>query len=182
MAPTRGFRRVIVAIAVTIIAARFFVRQPSAESKPKPAPVRTPTVRGLQDPSRAGAAISSRSPVLQVRNDRWKSVRQQTTLGAGGPARRVDRDLRFHPAGGLTITRSLHDAAAGPGVGQAPAEGRERRRWSVSTVGAAATENSSSPGLRGYLLRAASGLYMPRPRQREAVSPGRLVQVNFTAS
>ena len=49
-------------------------------------------------------------------------------------------------------------------------------------MGAAATENSSSPGLRGYLLRAASGLYMPRPRQREAVSPGRLVQVNWTAS
>ena len=49
-------------------------------------------------------------------------------------------------------------------------------------MGAAATENSSSPGLRGYLLRAASGLYMPRPRPREAVSPGRLVQVNWTAS
>ena len=47
MAPTRGLRRVIVAIAVTIIASHFFVRQPSesSESKPKPAPVRTPTVR-----------------------------------------------------------------------------------------------------------------------------------------
>ena len=47
MAPTRGFRRVVVAVAATIIATRFFVRQPSesSESKPKPAPVRTPTVR-----------------------------------------------------------------------------------------------------------------------------------------
>ena len=44
MAPTRGFRRVVVAVAATIIATRFFVRQPS-ESKPKPALVRTPTVR-----------------------------------------------------------------------------------------------------------------------------------------
>ena len=43
MAPTRGYRRAIVAVAATITAARFSFRQRSAE--PKPAPVRTPTVR-----------------------------------------------------------------------------------------------------------------------------------------
>ena len=41
---------------------------------------------GLQDPSRAGAAISSRSPVLQVRNYRWEFLRHQRTLRTGrGP-------------------------------------------------------------------------------------------------
>ena len=42
MAPTRGFRRALIAVAATITAARFGFRQRSA---PKPAPVRTPTVR-----------------------------------------------------------------------------------------------------------------------------------------
>ena len=51
MAPTRGFRRAIVAIAVTIIAARFSVRllQLRQRAAPKPAPVRTPTVRPKLD-------------------------------------------------------------------------------------------------------------------------------------
>ena len=42
------------------------------------------------------------------------------------------------------------------------------RRWARRR-----RERALSPGLRGDVLRAASGLYMPRPRQREAVSPGR---------
>ena len=42
MAPTSGFRRALIAVAATITAARFGFRQRSA---PKPAPVRTPTVR-----------------------------------------------------------------------------------------------------------------------------------------
>ena len=48
MAPTRGFRRALIAVAAIIVAARFFVRQ---RSPPKPVPVRTvtpfvtPTVR-----------------------------------------------------------------------------------------------------------------------------------------
>ena len=46
MAPTRGLRRAIIALAATIIAEGFpFRRRSVSESKPKPAPVRTPTVR-----------------------------------------------------------------------------------------------------------------------------------------
>ena len=40
MAPTRGFRRALIAVAAIIVAARFFVRQ---RSPPKPVPVRTVT-------------------------------------------------------------------------------------------------------------------------------------------
>ena len=42
MAPTRGFRRAVVAVAATIIAARFSVFQRS-QTAPKPVPVRTVT-------------------------------------------------------------------------------------------------------------------------------------------
>ena len=46
MAPTRGFRRALIAVAATIIAEGFpFRRRSVSESKPKPAPVLTPTVR-----------------------------------------------------------------------------------------------------------------------------------------
>ena len=46
MAPTRGFRRAIIAIAATSIAARFSLRQRSAP-EPVPVPTVTPGVSGL---------------------------------------------------------------------------------------------------------------------------------------
>ena len=61
-------------------------------------------------------------PFFSVRQ-RSESKPKPALVGAGR-ARRVDLDLRLQPAGGLTITSTLHDAAAGTGVGQAPAEGQ----------------------------------------------------------
>ena len=66
MAPTRGYRRAIVAVAATITAARFSFRQRSAE--PKPAPVRTPTVRAQPRQNTTDAPLLKRKKVAVFYN------------------------------------------------------------------------------------------------------------------
>ena len=76
MAPTRGFRRALIAVAATIVAARFSVFQRA----PKPAPVRTPPVRVQPAQNTTHTGSTTGTKISRRRTTEYASRRRRDTV------------------------------------------------------------------------------------------------------
>lgn len=186
---TRGFRRALIAVAATILyytTARFGFRQRSA---PKPVPpVRTPTVRAPPAQNSTDAPPLKRKKVAvfynvyaRPRPHNQSCTSSKTWHKAGEPDKNCawigSSNNKQVTARRCRTASRIAAEVCGCECANVTTDLGAFRRW-ARRRGKGAPRRDSGATYCGQR----PGYMVPRPRQREAVSPGRLVQVNCTAS